>query len=450
MITMQTTELAQVLAGDRIGGDVGFRGALTDTRQLAGGELFVALRGPNHDGHDFAAQAAAAGAGAVLTERRLDCDLPQVVVPDTRLALGQLAAVWRQRFRMPLVAVTGSNGKTTVKEMLRAILAGNGRVLATAGNLNNDIGVPLTLFNLGPEHDYAVIEMGANHPGEIEGLSRMSRPDVAVITQCAPAHLEGFGSVEGVARAKGEIFSGLGDSGCAVINADDDYADLWCDLNRDRRRLGFGLCDTADVRAAAIHLAPDASSHFQLITPVGQAEVQLPLPGRHNIMNALAAAAAATALGFMPDAIAAGLQTLQPVTGRLARQPGRAGSIVLDDSYNANPASLRAAIEVLVTLSSRSWLVLGDMGELGADARALHTAAGEQARTLGVERLYAIGELSHAAAAAFGSGGVHFTTMEALIKRLLLDIDSGVAVLVKGSRSARMERVIEALRAEAA
>lgn len=445
MITMQTAELAQILTGTLMGDDVAFKGALTDTRKLGGGELFIALRGPRFDGHDFAATAATAGARAMLVDHSPACDLPHVVVPDTRLAMGTLASHWRQRFSMPLIAVTGSNGKTTVKEMLRAILGLEGNVLSTAGNLNNDIGVPLTLFNLDSEHDYAVIEMGANHPGEIDYLSRLAQPDVALITQCAPAHLEGFGSIAGVARAKAEIFNGLRPQGCAVINADDTYADLWRDVNRDRCKLCFGLNSDADVRAEDIHIEADASSRFQLVTPTGRAEVRLPLPGRHNILNALAASAAVSVIGFAPETIAAGLQQLQPVAGRLARITGPGGSVLIDDSYNANPASLNVAIEVLVALPSRPWLVLGDMGELGDEAEALHYTAGEQARALGVERLYGIGELSRHAVSAFGAGGLHFDTIEALIERLQGDIGSGVAVLVKGSRSARMERVIAAL-----
>lgn len=452
MITLTTGELAHLLNGERIGADVNFRGASTDSRKLGDGELFVALRGPNFDGHDFAS--AATDAAALLVERRLDCDRPQVVVANTRLALGTLAAAWRQRFHLPLVAVTGSNGKTTVKEMLRAILGsvpGRAyRVLSTAGNLNNDIGVPLTLFGLGEEHDYAVIEMGANHAGEIDYLSRLSRPDVALITQCAPAHLEGFGSIEGVARAKAEIFNGLGPEGCAVINADDDYAELWRETSRERRQFTFGLDHPADVRAQGIEVQADASTCFELITPAGRAEAKLPLPGRHNLMNALAAGAAVTALGFDADTIVSGLRQLQPVAGRMARLAGPGGSLLIDDSYNANPGSLTAAIEVLAALPARPWLVLGDMGELGADAAQLHYAAGEQARSLGIERLYAVGDLSRQTVTAFGAGGRHFDSIEALIECLQNDIGAGVSVLVKGSRSARMERVIAALTREVA
>ncbi|MDZ7735343.1 MAG: UDP-N-acetylmuramoyl-tripeptide--D-alanyl-D-alanine ligase [Gammaproteobacteria bacterium] len=367
---------------------------------------------------------------------KLDSICRGVVVPDTRPAMGTLASHWRHRFQCPLIAITGSNGKTTVKEMLRAILGGHGRVLCTSGNLNNDIGVPLTLYELDAEHDYAVIEMGANHPGEIDYLTRVARPDIALITQCAPAHLEGFGSVEGVARAKGEIFDGLGKDGCAVINADDAFADLWRRQNSDRRRLSFGLAADADVRATDIAANHDGGQSFHLITPLGDTDVSLPLPGRHNVMNALAAAAAVTALEFSPETIATGLAGLQPVTGRLIRVPGRGGSVLIDDSYNANPGSLAAALEVLTAEPGRPWLVLGDMGELGSTAAALHSSAGEQARALGVERLYGIGELSRHAVTAFGAGARHFDSMADLIDRLKDDAGEGVVVLVKGSRAA--------------
>ncbi|MEX2517069.1 MAG: UDP-N-acetylmuramoyl-tripeptide--D-alanyl-D-alanine ligase [Gammaproteobacteria bacterium] len=446
MITMQTHELAQVLNGQSLGDDVVFNGVSTDSRQLHGGELFVALHGENFDGHTFVDRARDAGAAALLLDHEVNTELPAVHVTDTRAALGQLATDWRRRFKLPVVAVTGSNGKTTVKEMLSHILGSKDDVLATQGNLNNDIGVPLTLFRLGAEHKYAVIEMGANHAGEIAGLVQIAQPAVALITQCAPAHLEGFGSIEGVARAKAEIYSGLAANGTAVINADDDYAELWLQLSRGKKQLLFGLQQSADVYAGNINFNADASSQFELVTPAGSADVQLPLAGQHNIMNALAAAAAATALGIATPVIAARLARLQPVAGRLVRVAGRNGSLILDDTYNANPGSLRAALEVLVALPARPWLVLGDMGELGAEAEALHAAAGEQARALGVERLYGVGELSRAAVDAFGAGGRHYSDVDALNAALTEELAAGVVMLVKGSRSSRMERVIAAQR----
>lgn len=448
MITMHTSEMAQLLTGELFGEDVEFSGASTDSRQLTGGELFIALRGERFDGHDFLQAAGEAGARAMLVEATGDAELPGVVVPDTRRAMGTLASAWRQRFRCPVIAVTGSNGKTTVKELLSAILATAGEVLATRGNLNNDIGVPLTLFGLDEADDYAVIEMGANHPGEIDYLTRLAQPDVALITQCAPAHLEGFGSVDGVARAKAEIYGGLGHGGCAIINADDAYVGFWSDMNVGRRVITFGLSGIADVRAETIEQDTDGNQSFQLLTPLGQADVRLPLLGRHNVMNALAAAAAVTALDFEPAIIARGLASPAMVAGRLTRLMGRAGSRLIDDSYNANPGSLKVALETLVAQPGRPWLVLGDMGELGDTAAALHTAAGEQARALGVERLYAVGELSRYAVEAFAAGAVHCDSMEALIERLQDDIGDGVVVLIKGSRGAGMDRVTTALRGE--
>lgn len=446
MIRMNTTELALAVGGTAFGAETAFTGAGTDTRKLQGGELFIALRGERFDGHDFLQAARDAGARAVLVEHQDSAALPGVVVRDTRRAMGGLAAAWRGQFSQPLVAITGSNGKTTVKEMLRSILGQCGPVLSTQGNLNNDIGVPLTLFGLDTDYHYAVIEMGANHPGEIDYLTRIAQPDIAVVTQCAPAHLEGFGSIEGVARAKGEIFAALPPHGTAIINADDVYAPLWRQLAGGRRILSFGLVEPADVTAGEVEIRPAGGSRFQLQTPAGEVDIDLPLPGRHNVMNALAAAAAALGLDITAAQIAAGLGNLRAVAGRLVQVEGLAGSTVLDDTYNANPGSLAAALEVLVALPGRPWLVLGDMGELGPQAAELHAEAGRQARSVGVERLYAVGELSRHAAEAFGAGAAHFPDMEALVARLRQDIGAGVVALVKGSRSSRMERAVAALR----
>lgn len=446
MIRMNTTELALAVGGRVFGTETGFNGASTDTRKLQGGELYIALRGERFDGHDFLQAAREAGARAVLVEHQDSAVLPGVVVRDTRRAMGGLAAAWRGRFSLPLVAITGSNGKTTVKEMLRSILAEGGPVLSTQGNLNNDIGVPLTLFGLDTDYHYAVIEMGANHPGEIDYLTRIAQPDVAVVTQCAPAHLEGFGSIEGVARAKGEIFAALPPHGTAIINADDVYAPLWQKLAGTRRGLTFGLAHPADVSAGEIEIQPDGNSRFSLVTPGTEVGIELPLPGRHNVMNALAAAAAALALDITPAQIANGLGNLQAVAGRLVRIAGLGGSVVLDDTYNANPGSLAAALAVLISLAGRPWLVLGDMGELGPQTTELHAEAGRQARAQGVERLYTVGEFSRHATEAFGAGAWHFPTMEALVARLQQDIGADVVVLVKGSRASRMERAVAALR----
>ena len=429
-----------------VGNDTGFFGVSTDSRAIEAGMLFIALRGPNHDGHDHVAEAAAQGAAAALVDRELPLDIPQLVVADTRLALGRLAAAWRRELDTPLVAVTGSNGKTTVKEMCAAILARAGATLATRGNLNNDIGVPLTLLRLSPEHRYGVIEMGANHPGEIAYLTELAAPQVAIITNAAPAHLEGFGSIEGVARAKGEIFAGLSDNGVAVINADDDYAGLWRNMSSGHRTLCFGLAKAADVGARG--LGDVHGSELEVLTPLGSFPVNLPLAGRHNIMNALAAVSAGIALNIEFSDIAAGLASLSTVKGRLTMRPGRNGATLLDDSYNANPASLHAGLEVLAGCDGVRLLVLGDMGELGDDAEALHRKAGTEAQAFGIDGLYTIGMLSRKASEAFGKNGHSYENQQQLIEALLPPLNSDVTVLVKGSRSSRMERVVEALCAE--
>jgi UDP-N-acetylmuramoyl-tripeptide--D-alanyl-D-alanine ligase len=453
MIAMRLSEAATPVNGTVEGEDVGFVGVSTDTRDLRTGQLFVALHGPNFDAHQFLSTAAEIGAAAAMVDRQASASLPLLKVADTRMALGQLAAAWRAQFRLPVLAVTGSNGKTTVKEMTAAILAQAGSVLATQGNLNNDIGVPLTLFNLATEHRYAVIEMGANHPGEIASLCKIARPAIATITLCAPAHLEGFGSVEGVARAKGEIVSGLADDGVAILNADDPYVDLWRGLAGRRRIVTFGLSTGADVTAQIDSAGDPARSRFILVTPLGEVGIDMPLAGRHNVMNALAAAAAAQSAGVDLDAIRRGLQGMHPVKGRLVVKQAVGGTRLIDDTYNANPSSLRAAIDVLVRYPGQHWLVLGDMGELGEQSQQLHHEAGDYARSRGVHRIFALGELSRSCVAGFGSGAEHFASAESLIEALRDAIEAAPAgtasVLVKGSRSMRMERVVQALATEA-
>ncbi|MCP5451828.1 MAG: UDP-N-acetylmuramoyl-tripeptide--D-alanyl-D-alanine ligase [Gammaproteobacteria bacterium] len=417
----------------------------TDSRRLPADALFVALSGPNFDGHEFIAAARQQGARAALVSRWVTDPLPQLRVADTRLALGRLAASWRTRFTGPLIALTGSNGKTTLKEMLAAILRRRGSTLATEGNLNNDIGVPLTLLRLNAEHGYAVIEMGANHHGEIAYLTGLARPDVAIVNNAGPCHLEGFGDVAGVARAKGEIFQGLSATGVAIVNRDDPHADDWIGLNPGRRIVDFGLDRPAAVSARVLDAA---TNRFRLIVPAGETEIRLPLPGRHNIRNALAAAAGALAAGATLDDIRRGLESLRDVGGRLQRLHGRHGGTVIHDAYNANPASLAAALHTVGAGPGRKWLVLGDMRELGPVASELHAQSGREARTTGFERLYALGEHSRAAAAAFGEGGGHFTDLEALVDALSRDLEHHAeppTILIKGSRGMRMERVVAVL-----
>ena len=419
-------------------------GVSTDTRTLAAGELFIALRGPNHDGHDWLAAARERGACAALVERRLPVPLPQLVVTDTRRALGQLAAAWRTRFAGLVLAVTGSNGKTTVKEMLAAILRQRGPVLATRGNLNNDIGLPLMLLQLRPEHGCAVLEMGASHAGEIAWLASLARPDVALVNNAGAAHLEGFGGLEGVARAKGELYAALPRGGTAVINADDAFASYWRTVGGARRVISFGLEKVADV-SAGVELSA-TGARLQLRTPQGRAQAQLSVPGRHNVMNALAASACALAAGVGLKDISAGLAAFTPAPGRLASLPGAAGSRVMDDTYNANPSSLAAALAAVAAQPGEHWLVLGDMFELGADASRLHAACGTQARAAGFSRLFTLGEHSAEAARAFGSGALHFgQDAEGLARAVLEILDPQVTVLVKGSRGMKMERVVQRL-----
>lgn len=436
-------EAAEALGVAWNGVDAAFTAVSTDTRQLPPGALFVALTGPNFDGHDFIAAARERGASGALISRPVDDPLPQIGVADTRLALGRLAATRRAHFRGALIALTGSNGKTTLKEMIAAILRVRAPTLATEGNLNNDIGVPLTLLRLNGEQAYAVIEMGANHPGEIAYLTALVRPDVAIINNAGPCHLEGFGDVAGVARSKGEIFQGLGANGVAVINRDDPHADNWIALNPGRRIVDFGL-----DAPAAVHGQILDDTRFRLQTADGDIDIRLALPGRHNVRNALAAAAATLSVGATLDQVRQGLENLRSVGGRMQRVSGRHGGAVIHDAYNANPASLAAALQTVGAEPGRKWLVLGDMRELGPAADQLHAQSGQAARLAGFERLYALGEHSRAAVQAFGDRGEHFATAEALTEALDGALQHGgepPLILVKGSRGMRMERIVTAL-----
>lgn len=426
--------------------DVVFTGVSTDSRTLKAGNLFVALSGPNHDGHRYLQDAAAAGAAAAMVEHPCDVALPQLIVDDTRRALGRLAAAWRVEAAPGLVAVTGSNGKTTVKEMLAAILGRARPTLATKGNLNNDIGVPLTLLSLEKKHRFAVIEMGANHPGEISYLTAIAKPQVALITNAATAHLEGFGSVEGVARAKGEIFEGLEGRGTAVINADDPHAVLWNQLAGSNRVVTFGLEQPADISARWTQT--DRGMRVWVNHQDQEFDFVLPLLGRHNVSNALAAWAAASALGIGPGEIIAGLEAMGPVKGRLNIRAGARGARVIDDTYNANPASSLAGLRVLAGFEGRRVLVLGDMGELGSDAEALHAQVGRDASSLGIDALYATGRLSRQAVEAFEGEGRFYPSREELIEAIRRLLAAEVTLLVKGSRSMGMENVVKALVAE--
>lgn len=440
MSWLMLSEIAAMVQGRLIGNDVPIESVATDTRSLGADQLFVALRGPRFDGHDFAQRDPALAAAALLVSRRLDTTLPQILVDDSLLALSRMAERWRERLDLKVIGLTGSNGKTTVKEMCAAILAQKGKVFATPGNLNNHIGVPLTLLSMRAEHDFAVVEMGANHPGEIGGLTDIVQPHVAMITNAAPAHLEGFGSLDGVAQAKAEIFNGLVQDGLAIINADDAYADFWRRQVGERSHMSFGLDCEADVRG---FWRP--GKDFQIETSEGLVDVSLPLVGRHNAMNALAASAATIALGAQLAHIKRGLESMRPVSGRLTPKRGINGTWILDDSYNANPGSFGAALDVLSESPGEPWLVLGDMAELGEFGESLHRQVGALAREHDVRRLYATGPLTESAVQAFGEGAVHFSDTDTLMQRLRNDLHTGVYVLVKGSRAMQMERVVSGL-----
>ena len=438
------------LKGRLAGADAFFNGVSIDSRRIEPGQLFVALSGERFDGHDFLEQVAAKSAAAALVEREAEeVELPQLVVADTRKALGQLGALNRAAYHGRLAAVTGSSGKTTVKEMLASILrADHGgaadAVLATRGNLNNDLGVPLTLLELAPQHRSAVIELGANHVGEIAYTVALTKPQVAIITNAGTAHVGEFGGPEKIVEAKGEILEGLAADGVAVLNRDDPAFAIWAQRAAGRRVLSFALHADADFSARELVRDARGCPAFTLVGPAGEARIQLNLLGEHNVTNALAAAAAAHALGVPLVAICAGLQQLQPVKGRAHAQLAPSGMRVIDDSYNANPASMKAAVDILAGFSGRTVLVLGDMGELGAWAEQGHREVGEHARGK-VVSLYAVGPLMAHAVAAFGAGGRHFATQAELIAALTAEQSPETTLLIKGSRSAAMDKVVAAL-----
>jgi len=436
-------DAANALKAKLVGDDATFVGVSTDSRAVQPGELFVALSGPNFDAHDFADAAREAGAVALLVDHKLDCALPQLIVQDTLRALGQLATYWRSQLTLPVIAVTGSNGKTTVKEILHSIFSQLGETLATKGNLNNHIGVPLTLLSINRQHKAAIIEMGANHSNEISYLTAMAHPDVALINNAAAAHLEGFGSLEGVAKAKGEIYQGLGKQGTAIINADDQFAPLWRQLTAQNRQLTFGLEQPSDV---SCQWQGDISGNkMQVTTPAGDFSCVIKLLGKHNVMNALAATAAAVAANVELPVIARGIEAINAVPGRLQTKAGINGARIIDDTYNANPNSLRAGLEVLASCEGKRFLVLGDMGELGDNSLELHAQAGKDAANLKIDRVYTLGGFSQEATQAFGKNGQHFEDVEDLVEAIVPQLSSDVTVLVKGSRMMRMERVVNSL-----
>ena len=445
MIALNLSTLVGVLAARLVGQDVQVCRLSSDSRKMDAATLFVALKGERFDGHEFATTAVENGAVALLVERELPITVPQLIVADTQRAMGAIGAYVRDRVNPICIALTGSNGKTSVKEMLATILSQNSQVLYTAGNFNNEIGVPLTLLRLTEGDQYGVFELGANHKGEIDYTSSLVRPDVAMINNIGSAHLEGFGSIEGVAAAKSEIFNHLSATGTAVINADDRFADRFRAVCQGKKQLSFGVAQPADVFATDLIADLSGRYSFRLCFQNSSVPVMLPLAGRHQVSNALAAATMSLALGLSLSQIATGLELLTPVKGRMV--PTQLGRVLLiDDSYNANPSSVGAAIDWLHEIAEHRCLVLGDLGELGDNAALLHAELGTLAKSKGLDALCSLGRLSEHTSQAFG--GEHFSELDPLVQHLVEHINKvpgKVTLLVKGSRSAAMERVVEAL-----
>ena len=441
---LQLSEVAAMTNAQWQGQDVSITGVSIDSRSLQAGDLFVALKGERFDAHDFISPELEREARAVMVHQATSTSLPSLHVENTLQGLSRWALAWRQQLTLKMLSITGSNGKTTVKQMCASILAQMGPVSATEGNLNNHIGVPLSLLKLRHEHAHAVIELGANHKNEIAQLSELTLADVSVITNAGPAHLQGFGSLDGVAQAKGEIIDGLSTEGVAILNADDVYFQQWCERADKRRVISFGCIEKADYSARWL-----ADNTLQLQAPKYELNIPLSLQGQHNACNAAAAAAACAAMGATADAIHDGLVALQAITGRLQIKRGRHGETVFDDSYNANPASVKAAIEVLAATSGSTYLILGDMGELGGSGAELHRSIGEFAKLKNFEKIYALGELSRQTVAGFGAAAEHFSCHADLLSRLLQDLskrqDDTVHILVKGSRSMAMEKIVSGL-----
>lgn len=453
MMALSLTRIANMVGGRVLGGDAAgdtlVDVAATDTRAMPRGRpLFIALKGERFDGHDHLLAAEQGGAVAALVARDTDSTLPRILVADTERALAAFAAALQRDRQTKVIAITGSNGKTSVKTLVLAILRQafpqEGAVYANPGNRNNEIGLPLAVLEAPDTAHFAVYEMGAGKPGDIAYLTAIARPDISVVNNIAPAHLERMGSLLGVADTKGAVYDALPADGVAVINADDAFAPYFAERAHGRRLIRYGLEASADVTAQSIELDADGA-RFVLATPLGEVDIDLAMQGRHNVLNALAAASIALGAGIELDDIAAGLAAARPVAGRLVTHRLPSGAILVDDSYNANPGSLNAAIDTLAASGDTAWLVLGDMRELGADAELLHAEAGRRAKSAGIARLYALGPLSAHAVAAFGEDGHHFRTHDELARVLESGLRDGVRVLVKGSRGSAMDKIVSAL-----
>jgi UDP-N-acetylmuramoyl-tripeptide--D-alanyl-D-alanine ligase len=422
-----------------------FESVSIDSRTIKNGELFFAIKGENFDGHHFVEEAAKKGAIAAVVSQPVDLKIPQIIVDDTILALGQLAQWHRQQFNVPVIAVTGSCGKTTTKAMLASIFSQRGKTLSPISSFNNNIGLPLTLLQLDHSYQTVVLELGANHPGEIAGLVKIAKPQVAAVTIVAPVHLEGFGTLENIAAAKGEIFAELDSEGVAVINADDPSSASWQQQLSGKKVLRFARQNEADLSAKDVAMNAEGQAEFTLVTKVGEIRISLPVLGEHNITNALAASACALACDLSLADIKAGLEAMKPVAKRMIRHQLASGAILIDDTYNANPLAFKAAISVLRQTGLPTALVMGDMGELGSDAEQIHRDVGTWVQEAGINQFFTFGRLSAHASAAYGATAKHFTDIQALLEVLRPLLNEKTVVLVKGSRSMRMENVVTAL-----
>jgi UDP-N-acetylmuramoyl-tripeptide--D-alanyl-D-alanine ligase len=442
---MQLSAVGRITKGHIQGDDVSVSGFSIDTRTLLPGQCYIAIKGENFDGHEFVAQAMERGAVAAVVARPVPGKIPQVIVADTRLALGQIGAHFRDDYQKPVIALTGSCGKTTTKEMIGSVLSQQGKTLYPQASFNNDIGVPLTLLQLKPEHEFAVFELGANAPGEIAYTAGLVRPDIALITNIGPAHIGGYGSEQAIADTKAAIYKSLSPKGCAIVNIDDKYAPQWLESLKTETVITFGLSKDAQVTAHNIQFNPEGLARFELVTPAGKVAIQLPVAGQHNVMNALAAASVAHALSIDLSRVKQGLETVMAVKGRLCVHVGKNQTRIIDDTYNANLSSVTAAISVLSNYPGNRIFVLGDLGELGDFSQKHHEAIGAECQRLNIDELYTCGKQSAHAHEYFTGKGQHFTDQATLISLLTTRLAADTTVLVKGSRSAKMEHVVQAL-----